>query len=148
MSDTGELWRRIHESFEYHRKATDPDAQSAMDRIATKCIHSPTRRSFNANNCIVREELLSAASLHELKRYHSRAIPYHLNGPIVVLLYDGAKLVIEGNSRVNARIARQVEGPFSAIMVAWSPDMIQNRSSTPLEKNAFSCWENYNSRPS
>jgi len=117
MNDTGELWRRIHESFEYHREATDPDAQAAMDRIATKCIRSSTRKSFNANNCAVREGLLAATSLHELRLYHSRANPYHLDGPIIVLLYDGAKVVIEGNTRVNAWIARQFEGPFGVIMV-------------------------------
>jgi hypothetical protein len=117
MNDTEELWRRIHESFEYHREATDPDAQAAMDRIATKCIRSSTRKSFNANNCAVREGLFAATSLHELRLYHSRANPYHLNGPIIILLYDGAKVVIEGNTRVNVWIARQFEGPFGVIMV-------------------------------
>ena len=55
--------------------------------------------------------------MHELRLYHSRAHPYHLNGPIIVLLYEGAKVVIEGNTRVNAWIVRQVEGPFSVIIV-------------------------------
>ncbi len=117
MNDSRELWRHIHESFEYHREATDPDAQAAMDRIATKCIRSSTRKSFNAINCSVREGLLEAPSLHELRLYHSRAHPYHLNGPIIVLLYEGAKVVIDENTRGNAWIARQFEGPFGVIIV-------------------------------
>jgi hypothetical protein len=117
MNDSRELWCRIHESFKYHREATDPDAQAAMDRIATKCIRLSTRKSFNANNCAVREGLLEATSLHELRLYHSRAHPYHLNGPIIVLLYEGAKVVIEGNTRVNAWIAGQYPGPFEVIIV-------------------------------
>lgn len=117
MNDTLELWRRIHESFEYHRGESDPDAQAAMGRVAAKCLGLSTPKSFNVTNCAVREELLSATSLHDLKRYHQRASPYHLNGPIVVLGYGGDRVVIEGNNRVNAWIARKFEGPFSAIIV-------------------------------
>ena len=111
------LWRQIHQSFEYHRETTDRDAQAAMDRIASKCIRSSTRKSFNPSNCSVREDFIPASSLQELKLYHSRASPYHLNGPIIVLLYDQDRVVIEGNNRVNAWLARQTKGPFSVIMV-------------------------------
>ena len=117
MSDTGELWRRIHKSFKYHRTDTDPDAQAAMDRIAMKCLGLTVPKSFNATNCTVREELLSTTYLRELKLYHQRANPYHLRGPIVVLLYGGAKVVIEGSTRVNAWIERKIKGPFTAIVV-------------------------------
>lgn len=113
-----ELWRQIHNSFEYHRKPTDPDAQSAMDRIAMKCLGLPVRRSFNATNCRVREELLSAASLFNLQTYHNRTTPHPLgDGPVVVLAYDGAKVVIDGNNRVNSWRADNQKGPFRAIFV-------------------------------
>ena len=124
MSEIEKLWRRIHESFEHHREATDPDAQAAMDRIATKCIRSPTRKSFNASNCTVREDLLPANSLRGLRLHHSRANPYHLNGPIIVLLYNQDKVVIEGNNRVNAWIALQFKGPFSMITVEPREDAV------------------------
>jgi hypothetical protein len=117
MHDGETLWRRIHPSFEYHREATDCDAQTAMDRIASKCIRSSTRKSFNPSNCSVREDSLPASSLQNLKLYHSRANPYHLNGPIIILLYDQERVVIEGNNRVNAWLARQTKGPFSVITV-------------------------------
>lgn len=117
MTDTEKLWKQIYDSFKYHRTSSNPNAQSAMDRIAMKCLGLPKRESFNPKTCTVREGILSADSLRDLKLYHPRNQPHHLNGPIVVLIYKGEKVVIEGNNRVNTWIARQLKGPFSAIFV-------------------------------
>ena len=114
--DSG-LWHQVHAAFEFHRKKADPNAQAAMDRVAAKCIGSSTPVSFNATNCLLREELLSSVSLHELTLYHKRGTPYHRKAPIVVLLHKGKKIVIDGNTRVNAWIAHGDKGPFSAIIV-------------------------------
>ena len=119
MNDTEELWRRIHESFDYHRELTDPDAQAAMDRHCVRSAFARPRENRSMrDNCAVREGLLAATSLHELRliSFTSQS-DTHLNGPIIILLYDEAKVVIEGNTRVNAWIARQFEGPFGVIMV-------------------------------
>jgi hypothetical protein len=117
MSEDIKLWQCIYNSFEYHRKESDHNAQAAMDRVAMKCIGLCDRRSFNPGNCTVREEILSADALQNLKLYHNRTNPYHLAGPIIVLLYGGQKVVIEGNTRVNEWISRKFKEPFSAIFV-------------------------------
>ena len=117
MSDTVELWRQIHESFKCHITRIDSNAQAAMERVAMKCLGLTVRRSFNALNCTVREETLETASLHELKLYHPRAEPRHPGGPIVVLVYEGKKFVIDGNNRVSVWIKRKMKGPFTAIVV-------------------------------
>ena len=114
MSDPEELWRQIHESFKWHRiRGIDSNAQAAMDRVAMKCLGF----SFNSTNCTVREEMLEAAALHELVLKHDSTKPFHLKDPIVVLLYQGKRFVIEGNNRVNTWIEQKFEGPFKAIVV-------------------------------
>ena len=115
MSDPVELWRQIHESFEWHRiKGFDSDAQAAMDRVAMKCLGY----SFNDTNCTVREELLKWASLHELKlRPGQTTEPRRLGGAIVVLVYEGKRFVIDGSRRVNKWIKQKSKGPFRAIVV-------------------------------
>ena len=114
MNDAVELWRQIHESFKHHIiPGFDSSAQAAMDRVAMKCLVF----SFNATNCTVREVILDGASLHELERKHERTKPRHPGGPIVVLLYEGKKYVIDGNRRVNVWIERKFRGPVRAIVV-------------------------------
>lgn len=117
MSDPVELWRRIHESFKPHITEVDSNPQAAMERVAMKCLGLTIRQPFHALNCTVREEILEWASLHELKRYHPRAEPRRPGGPIVVLLYEGKRFVLEGNNRVNAWIEQKSKGPFRAIVV-------------------------------
>jgi hypothetical protein len=124
VTDNEKLWKQIYDSFKYHRTSSNPDAQSAMDRIAMKCLALPKRESFNPTTCTVWEGVLSADSLHDLKLYHRRSQPHHLEGPIIVLIHKGEKVVIEGNNRVNAWIERQLKGPFSVIFVEPRNDTI------------------------
>jgi hypothetical protein len=124
MEEAAGLWKAIYESFEYHRKDVDPDAQSAMNRVAMNCLHLSMRRSFDPSNCRVYSELLKPEQLHGLKRYHEREAPYHLRGPIVVLSFQGQPYVIEGNNRVNAWVNRQFRGPFSVIFVVPSENAV------------------------
>ena len=117
MSEDIELWKRIQAAFEAHCGPGDRHAQDALERVAAKCLHSPQRQALNASNCDVWEENLSSESLAELQVYHSRALPLRSNGPIVVLLYQGHRVVIDGNNRVNAWRVQQAPGPFDAIMI-------------------------------
>ena len=98
MSDADILWRQIHAAFEAHRiPGIDRTPQMAMDRIAAKCIGF----SFSPDNCEVDEEVLSLDNLKQLKRYHKEANPARNDEPIIVLVYDGDRFVIDGNKRVN-----------------------------------------------
>ena len=117
-----ELWERVHASFEWHRKAArEPDTQTTLNRIAAKCIakraDATATRSFDASNCVVREERLSVDELCELERYHDRAVPARDVEPIVVLAYQGRNIVIEGNTRVNKWCAEGGSKLRSAIFV-------------------------------
>jgi hypothetical protein len=95
MSHGAELWKQIHGSFEYHRKAQDSDAQSGMDRVAMKCLGTSERRSFNPSNCTVHAEILSVVVLNQLVIYHTRSDPKRMDGPIVVLRIGGRGVVID-----------------------------------------------------
>ena len=117
MKSSSELWKDIHGSFEYHRKSHDPDAQSAMDRVAMKCLGAAEKRSFNPTNCAVREEVLSPGALKNLAIYHERSSPIRMEGPIVILRIDGRDVVIDGNTRANAWKTGKYPGPFTAIFV-------------------------------
>lgn len=104
-------------SFEYHRKDADQNAQSALDRIAMKCLGLSERKSFNPDNCSIREENLSLGNLGDLVVYHDRTRPKKMAGPIVVLVYNGRRFVIEGNTRANSWRARMYKGPFTALIL-------------------------------
>ena len=98
MSDTDALWERVRAAFGYHQiKGIDKTPQAALNRIAAKCIHV----SFDPSNCTVHEEFLSLDDLRQLKRYHDKDRPLREDDPIVVLVYQGQRFVIDGNQRVN-----------------------------------------------
>jgi hypothetical protein len=100
-----ELWQRALGSFRGHaRSGQTQDLQFALNRIAAKCIAkgpAPVTQSFNPSNCSVYEEQLSPVQLCELERFHDRATTANEQEPVVVLLYQGRKIVIDGNTRVN-----------------------------------------------
>ena len=79
VGDAAVLWRRIHAAFAAHRMPGDPTPQSALERIAQKCLDLPKRCAFDASRCTVHEELLSAEALTSLKLYHDRANPKRLD---------------------------------------------------------------------
>ena len=99
MSDPDALWARVYAAFEGHKQPPiDPTPQATLDRIAAKCIHV----SFNRSNCTVREESLSLDDLRQLKRYDENDDrPNWEGGSIVVLVYKGQRVVIDGRRRVN-----------------------------------------------
>jgi len=100
-----ELWQRALASFERHSTSARPqDLQFALNRIAAKCIAkqlAPVTQSFDPSNCILHEEQLSPAQLCALERYHDRAVTKNDREPVVVLLYQGRRIVVDGNTRVN-----------------------------------------------
>ncbi len=124
MGNSGELWRRIHAAFDAHRQATDKDAQAALERIAAKCLGLASPKPFNRSNSLVREEMMSAALLNDLVRYHERTRPLRPCGPIVVLLHQGRRVVIDGNNRVNMWLAQNAPGPFYAIVIEPSENAV------------------------
>lgn len=112
----------MHASFEGHRKAAkERDTQITLDRIAAKCItkqeDAKPIRSFDASNCVVREERLSVDQLCQLDRYHNSAVPNWDVEPIVVLAYEGRNIVVEGNNRVNKWCAEGGSKLRSAIFI-------------------------------
>jgi hypothetical protein len=98
MNDTDALWDRVRDAFKAHQiPGIDRTPQMALGRLAAKCI----LLSFNGSNCTVREEYLSLDELQQLIRYHDNAHAKRDGGPIVVLVYEGQRFVIDGNKRVN-----------------------------------------------
>ena len=117
MRSAAEMWGIVHASFEYHRKTQDPNAQSALERVAMKCLRLAERKSFNSSNCSIREETLSEVALRDLVVFHDRDQPKKMDGPIVVLKYEGRPFVIEGNTRTNAWRSGKYGGPFTALIL-------------------------------
>ncbi len=114
MSDTDALWERVHDAFKAHQiEGIDHTTQMALDRIAAKCI----RLSFNLLNCTVREEFLSLDDLRGLKRYHDEDQPSQDWGSIVVLVYKGERVVIDGNKRVNKWVKEGSSERRSALVI-------------------------------
>ncbi len=102
MSEAKDLWDRIYAAFAAHQQpGIDPDPQSALNRVAAKCLRSAQRRSFDPSNCVVREVLISVDELRQLELYHEGASPLRDYCPIVILFYEGRRVVIDGNNRVN-----------------------------------------------
>ncbi len=117
MVDECHIWKRIHAAFEGHRQHTDPDAQTAFERVAQKCLFLSERRAFNSDNCTVVEESLNAEDLKELRVFHTRPGPKWNFDPIVVMEDGADRVVIDGNKRVNLWRETAVQGPFEEIIV-------------------------------
>lgn len=117
MNTSDGLWTIVYESFSYHQQASDPDPQSALDRIAKKCLRLSERKSFNPTSCTITELKLSKRDLKDILVYHDRDVPIKMHGPIVLLSYDDKLYAIEGNTRTNAWRNGKYNGPFSAILL-------------------------------
>jgi hypothetical protein len=117
MSDSPELWRRVHAAFEGHSR-NDPSTQAGLERIAKKCLGLTERRPFNQTNCTIRAEVFHPEQLASLVRYHDRTKPQREGQAIVVLEYQGRRFVIDGNNRVNKWVAEKRLEPFEAIVIA------------------------------
>lgn len=115
MSDPDALWARVYAAFEGHKQPPiDPTPQATLDRIAAKCIHV----SFNRSNCTVHEEFLSLDDLRQLKRYDEKDDrPHREDGSIVVLVYEGERVVIDGRRRVNKWLKEGSIEPRSALVI-------------------------------
>jgi len=112
-----DLWDQVYAAFEAHRLPTDPSAQAALNRIAAKCLRSEEVKSFDPSNCGLRQELLSAEDLRTLERYHQKTNPQRTHDPIVVLEFEGRRLVVDGNKRVNKWVADATSQLRSAIII-------------------------------
>lgn len=99
MSDIDPLWHQAYEAFTWHQHhLSDPTPQMALDRVAWKCI----RQSFNPDTCNIHEERLTLEELKQLELYSKDDAAPHKpdKEPIVVLVYGGQRIVIDGRRRV------------------------------------------------
>jgi len=121
-----QLWQRVYALFKWHvNPRTDAGPQEALNRIAAKCITKRSDaiaiRSFDPSNCTLREARLSPDQLAGLERYHDRRVPICDIEPVVVLLYEGREIVIEGNTRVNKWCGEGGSKPRAVIFVDEGP---------------------------
>jgi len=117
MSEAHELWERIYAAFKPHRMPTDPTPQAALNRIAAKCLKTEQRRSFDPSNCVVRQEVLSVDELRQLELFHNRPFPQRCDDPIIVLVCEERRVVIDGNNRVNKWVQAGASEPRLAIII-------------------------------
>ena len=116
MSDSNPLWDEVHEAFKWHQNhLPDPNPQMALDRVEAKCI----RLSFNPDNCDIREERLSLDELKQLVLYSNDDAASHKpdKEPIVILVYGGQRLVIDGRRRVTKWIKQNDHTPRRALII-------------------------------
>jgi len=103
MCDVKSLWEEIYAAVWPHRMtATDTTPQAVLNRLAAKVLRTEQRRTFDPSTCLVRQELLSPEALRELQVYHDRKSPKRWDGPIIVLVCKGRRIVVDGNNRVNS----------------------------------------------
>lgn len=112
------LWDRVYAALEGHRLRGDATAQAALDRIAAKVLGLTERLSFNPSTCSVREEALSMEILRSLHVYHEQARPQANHDTIVVIDWNGRRVVVDGNNRVNRWRREGNVGRRSAIVIA------------------------------
>ncbi len=55
--------------------------------------------------------------LDDLVLYHSRTTPRRDHGALVVLIVDGRRFIIDGNSRANLWKLEKRLGPFEALVI-------------------------------
>ncbi|MBI3356128.1 MAG: hypothetical protein HY038_05055 [Nitrospirae bacterium] len=92
----------------------DKTPQETLDRVAAKCI----RVSFNPKNCKVRQETLSFEDLKGLKRYsEDDHHPSWEVDPIVVLVYQGRRFIIDGRRRVTKWVNEENTTPRRALII-------------------------------
>ena len=118
MTDENHVWIQIHVAFEGHRLRADPDAQTAFERVAQKCLFLPERQAFNSDNCTAVEETLNSEDLNDLRVFHDRCEPKGDLAPVVIIEDGSNRVVIDGNNRVNLWRETGVPGPFEAIIVS------------------------------
>ena len=98
------LWTQVHAAFKEHKVRQTPLVN--LNRIAAKCLGL----WFDSSTCTVREDLLSLDDLKRLKRYSEDddrpADGYEDEEPIVVLVFGGQRIVIDGRRRVTRWIKR------------------------------------------
>jgi hypothetical protein len=99
-----DLWQEAFNAFKAHHRGND-DEQATLNRIAAKCLakraDAAVTNSFDPSNCEIREEHLALDQLNELERYHDRRVPSRDVEPVIVLEYEGRRVLIDGNTRVN-----------------------------------------------
>ncbi len=114
MNDTDALWKRVDDAFKDHRlRLEDQTPQVNLNRIAANCIGI----WFDSLNCTVHEVFLSLDELRQLKRYHDEDQPSRDWGSIVVLVYKGERVVIDGNKRVNKWVKEGSSERRSALVI-------------------------------
>jgi hypothetical protein len=117
------LWCQARTAFEFHRYGVTPrdsDAQTALNRIAAKCLNLSAPQHFDSTNCGIRHVFIEPGDLPHLERYHSRNMPargYEDIEPIVIVEIERRRVVIDGNTRVNRWIARGKSKRTSAIII-------------------------------
>lgn len=117
--DAATLWTQVHAAFKEHKVRQTPLV--TLNRIAAKCLGL----WFDSSTCTVREELLSLDDLKRLKRYSEDddrpADGYEDEEPIVVLVFGGQRIVIDGRRRVTRWIKRNDPTPRRALIIEPKP---------------------------
>jgi hypothetical protein len=99
--DKGQLWEEARSAFEGHRyPPPDPDAQAALNRIATKCL----RFSFDETTCNIWQENLSLDEfLRALKYSGSDSNFRHATAP-------RSSTLLCGQNKVSGAASRETSG--------------------------------------
>jgi hypothetical protein len=147
VADQKTIWKHIHASFKGHMKrGVDLSEQMALDRVAAKCIHRDGL-SFNESNCLVREEMLTLDQLEKLKRHHQGVGIHRLyeNQPIIVLIFESNRIVIDGNHRVNTWVQQQSTTPrFAFVIEPKDPKEPNGGTSAAASRSQGEPWVSHN----
>lgn len=123
MSETNILWHQALAAFAPHQlRGIDHTPQMALDRVAVKCLRISLKLFFNSSNCNISQTLLPFSELDKLTRYDKLdANPHCECEPIVVLVYNGQRYVIDGRRRVTKWLNEDSTKPRLALIIEPRP---------------------------
>lgn len=107
------LWSAIYGALEWGMPKKDLSAQYRLNRLAREYF-SDLDAWLGEDTCKARYDNLPITSLN---RCHRRANPQMIDGPIIVLSYQGKLVVIDGNNRVNAQYLLNAQKIMPAIVI-------------------------------
>lgn len=112
---SAELWARALAAIPVKKKDGTP--QAALNRLANEYFRRKPAESFDPSRCTIKEVALSPEELASLETHHTDGAPRYTGGAIVVVEFDGRRVVVDGNNRVNYWRAQRDNQPHMALIV-------------------------------
>lgn len=123
-TDQKSLWKEIERVLSYHQKASDPTPIHTLNRLFREHL-TECKASFiiDKENCRVFIEDVGWEQADQLiQPDRVTRNPSHMGEPIVVVVYQGARYLIDGRRRVNQCVYERSQAPLTALLIEYHDD--------------------------